>query len=115
MYAPIDHWKYDVAFLEALNIQWNDKLSVHGGRLQLQKGSSFRTLGTPVASDPSIVASHLESLIKFIGTDCFNFLKKSADDTHLFYERIAQFKREVDCFATRASDLGGHIQIVRYQ
>lgn len=103
----IDQWKYDVAFLEAANTEWNDKLSVHGGRLQLQKGSSLRTPGTPVASDPSIVASHLKTLINYVAKDCFKFLKKSADGTPQFYERIADFKREVDCFAMKACDLAG--------
>ena len=66
--------------------------------------------GTPIAIDPPIVAAHLESLIGFIGRDRFNSLKDSADDTPEFYERIADFHREVKCLATKTNVSGVHFK-----
>lgn len=105
MESAISQWNEHISVFDALRTDWNDKLDVIDGRLQLQKGKDYRKMGTPIVVQPTPLADQIEKLISNTAKECFESLKRSRTDDHAFYEKVASFKRQCKCLCTSLSNL----------
>lgn len=102
----MNRWLNDTNVLANLRIDWTDQLEVIDDCLHLNQGQHFRSMGRSVTSDPSVVGKYLESLITKVGQECFQHLQGLKDDTPAYYEKVADFKRQVNYLRRGVIDLG---------
>lgn len=105
MSLVMDRWLNDTGVLSNLRTSWNDKLEVVNDRLHLEEGQHSRGMGRLVTSHPTVVADYLESLITNTAQEYFQTLQFSKEDSPVYYEQIADFKRQVKCLHKQVSNL----------
>lgn len=91
-------WNEGMSVFREMNFYFNDKLTLSEGKLHLEKGKNKREDGEVVAVDANAVANYLKAMIDPVAKGIFQQMESEKSDTPAFYERVADFNRELKTF-----------------